>query len=100
MLILMRDGGEAPVELVRSICGCLMDIENGLESTAMEEAKRILRRFYSAVDEHPQTFTEGEILPAIRRLERAIGNVGVRFAELDTTRHEIFKLVRRRTQGA
>ena len=86
----------APEEMVASIASCLQDIEDGITPSALEEARSLLRRFKVVVDEHPETFPEGQILPCIRRLEKAVMQKGVTLEQLDTSRRELHKMVRRR----
>jgi len=73
----------------------LEEIESGVVSSSLDEARRAYRRFIELVVSRPQTFQLGMRLPAIDIFRRYIAReFGVTLEQLETSRSDLLRLVR------
>jgi hypothetical protein len=85
---------EAGLELVSDIFLSITQMEEDAMPSALEEGKRVLRRFEVAMEEHPEAFVNGKALGTIRCLVKAVERCGVTLEQLGTSRRQLFKRIR------
>ena len=85
---------EAGSAVVNDIYQAMVDIARGSAPTALEEGKRILRRFDQAVAAYPNEFVNEKADRALQCLEKAIEGCGVTLAQLGTSRKKLTHKIR------